>query len=64
MIKIINGVEYEKSNFDEFWTAEPNGINPGVICDCGNKEFTLSYGSWEIIAHCTKCGKSDTVYSG
>lgn len=64
MIKVINNIEYTKDHDDKFWTASPNGIDPGIICECGNAEFTLIYGNWEISAKCTKCGLKDSVYSG
>lgn len=33
------------------------------LCICGNDTFTLRYGSYEILAKCTKCGKEASAYS-
>ena len=41
-----------------------NDTNKEVLCQCGNTEFTLKYGCYEISAHCTKCGNDDIVYDG
>jgi hypothetical protein len=46
---------------EEYWSCCDG--TPGVICVCGATEFSLSYGSYECIAHC-KCGRSHSVYSG
>jgi len=35
-----------------------------VMCECGNKAFTLNYGSYEVFGTCTKCGKRYSIYSG
>ena len=63
--KLINNIKYSKLYKEEkFWTADELGVDPGVVCSCGNSQFSLSYGNYELIAHCTKCGLSECVYSG
>jgi hypothetical protein len=34
-----------------------------VLCPCGNHEFSLKYGDYELRARCT-CGNEESVYSG
>lgn len=35
-----------------------------VYCKCLNKQFTFSYGSYELMVKCVKCGNTWTAYSG
>ena len=59
----INGIIYEYSKYYDRLESERDEI-PGVLCPkCYNDTFQLSYGNYEIIAHC-KCGHSMTVYDG
>lgn len=62
--KEIDGNEYYLNYEKKFWMSRQKNVIPGVICTCGNTEFELSYGEYEIIAHCTNCGNNDSVYSG
>lgn len=43
--------------------AEDSGV-PQIACpNCHNTQFQLSYGDYELIAHCN-CGHTMTVYDG
>lgn len=35
-----------------------------VLCPCGSFDFHISYGSYECIATCAKCGTKGVVYDG
>lgn len=67
--EIINGVEYSIDDKSGFKFVYPSTVDekteiPSVICKCGNDKFKLQYGFYSLIAHCSKCGSKDTVYSG
>ena len=64
--KVINGTKYVKESYDTFYYhyGKSKKVPYSVICECGNNEFTLKYGNYEIKAICTKCGRSDMVYDG
>jgi hypothetical protein len=67
--KNIDGVEYYRSVEDKFWVPDfmklgtrSNGFK--IVCDCGSTLFSLTYGDYELIAHCGGCGHHESVYSG
>lgn len=65
----LNGLDYVRETRDSFWIMKPKDncspdSPPHVVCQCGGHEFTLRYGSYEILATCVKCGLSERVYSG
>ena len=66
-ITIINGVEYEYSEFygrlQRVGSAGSRSY-PAVACPiCKGFLFSLVYGDYELIADCP-CGNSFTVYDG
>ena len=68
---LINGVKYTRASpgYSEPCDLFKNTVDnqnpfPDVICKCGNDEFTLKYGSYTLIARCTKCNGKGCVYSG
>ena len=63
----VNNCLYRRAKGEIFFTNEKwynhsNSID--IICNCGNDNFTLSYGNYEIFAKCTECDLEDSVYSG
>lgn|SRR5574343_324173 len=35
-----------------------------IICSCGSKGFSITYGEYSVIAKCESCGLKEEVYSG
>lgn len=64
--KVINGIIYTKESDDVFYHNynESKKIPFSIVCECDNNKFTLKYGSYEIVAICTKCGRREVVYDG
>ena len=46
----------------KFFVAETG--RQDVLCQCGSTEFSLRYGTNEILATCGKCRLEASVYSG
>lgn len=58
---IINDKTYTYSSYYKRLVSEDYD---SIACPmCHNISFTLSYGEYELIAHC-KCGHSMVVYDG
>ena len=61
---IIDGVKYRYDKYYDRLKGETEDAAPAIACPrCNNTEFTLSYGNYELVAHC-KCGQLMTVYDG
>ena len=59
---VRNGIIYIKREGQLFYHNDDAGTAIAVICSCGNDNFNLSYGSYEVRAHCPICNRSEVVY--
>jgi len=65
----VDGKVYQYSEFYERFTLKDfdykNPVFPDILCGkCLNDSFHISYGDYECLAKCTKCGKVFVVYDG
>jgi len=44
------------------WDVDPTP--PHLMCECGSDTFVLSYGDYQLIATCTNCQYTESVFDG
>lgn len=58
---------YEFSELPKFFSLKRKYTSdepPHLMCECGCTTFQLRYGSYSLVAYCSNCGISESVYEG